>query len=321
MLNHSLFKPLLFMGAGNLLHATRTRRMDQLGGLAKKMPKTFALMALGAVAICGLPPLNGFVSELLIYMGLFQTVGRDSAMTSAWAALAAPALAIIGALAVGAFVKLIGVIFEGSPRSRVGDHARDPAATMLAPMVLLAAACAAIGFIPALFMPTIDRAVAIWDATPSQSGATIASLIPLRWFSCAALALTALLLTGALIIRHWRQRRPLRSAGTWDCGYALPIPSAQYTGSSFAQMLVMLAGWALKPRTQSVSDATLFPARAYFSAEVPDTVLDRALLPVFSFAGRVMSLARHIQRGSAQMYVLYMLTILLALLMFAGWTK
>src|SRR5206468_7179477 len=112
VLNHSLFKPLLFMSAGSILHATRTRQVDLLGGLAKTMPVTFAFAAVGAIAICGLPPLNGFVGEFLIYTGLFRAASGDGAGgTFAWAALAAPALAMIGALAVATFVKLLGIVF------------------------------------------------------------------------------------------------------------------------------------------------------------------------------------------------------------------
>src|SRR5437899_7401270 len=124
VLNHSLFKPLLFMGAGAVLHAAHTREMDLLGGLGKTMPRTFVLFLVGAIAICGLPPLNGFVSEIFLYLGLFRTVGAKSGGVG-WAALAAPALALVGALAVGSFVRLLGTVCAGSPRSDSSAHAHD----------------------------------------------------------------------------------------------------------------------------------------------------------------------------------------------------
>ena len=120
VLNHSLFKPLLFMGAGGVLHATHTREMDLLGGLGKRMPRTFVLFLIGAVAICGLPPLNGFVSELFLYMGFFKTAVATSGVWG-WVGLAAPALALVGALAVASFVKLLGAVFAGVARSGARD--------------------------------------------------------------------------------------------------------------------------------------------------------------------------------------------------------
>jgi hydrogenase-4 component B len=320
MLNHSLFKPLLFMGAGSILHETRTRRMDLLGGLAKKMPRTFVLFVFGAVAICGLPPFNGFVGELLIYLGLFRTAGIDAGRTCSWAILAAPALAMIGALAVSAFVKLIGVVFEGSPRSRAGEHARDPCLPMLAPMIFLAACCVMIGLLPMAVMPLINAAVTSWDARPAQSGLSIGNLLPLPWLSAAAIALMASVLIGVLILRRWRRHHPPAAAGIWDCGYIRPAATMQYTASSFAQFPVSMFAWAIFPRRLISGLYGVFPRQSRMTAYTPDTVLDSALLPVLSRSQAVLSLARPIQRGPVQIYVLYILTILIALLVFAGWT-
>ena len=114
--NHALFKALLFLGAGSVIHATHTREIDHLGGLAKAMPWTALCFLVGAVAICGLPPLNGFVSEFLIYLGLFGTLGGRGRASFAGAAFAAPALALIGALAVACFVKVYGAVFLGTAR-------------------------------------------------------------------------------------------------------------------------------------------------------------------------------------------------------------
>lgn len=321
VLNHSLFKPLLFMGAGNILDGTRTRQINLLGGLAKTMPKTLKLMTLGAIAICGLPPLNGFVSELLIYIGLFHTASVSVGKVCLWAALAAPALAMIGALAISTFVKLLGVVFAGSPRTRAAENSHDPGMSMLGPMTLLAICCVVIGLAPAALTPLAERAVAVWDSRPWQMGVSIRGLVPLHWFSCAGIALVAAAFGGVVALREWRRRRPTAVAGTWDCGYARPQSTMQYTGSSFSQMLGTLFGWVLLPRRVTVGPTGLFPDRSRFKSETPDPVLDRSLLPVFSLAERVLSWARPIQRGPVQVYLLYLLSALLLLLLFAGWTK
>ncbi len=125
--NHGAFKSLLFFGSGSILHATGTREMSRLGGLARTMPWTAGLFALGAIAVAGLPPLNGFVSEWLIYLGLFDTVTTRT--TPAWAAApAAILLAMAGAFALAAFAKACAVIFLGTPRRAVAQASRlcDP---------------------------------------------------------------------------------------------------------------------------------------------------------------------------------------------------
>jgi hypothetical protein len=150
---------------------------------------------------------------------------------------------------------------------------------------------------------------------------SIQRLVPLHWFSLAALAAIAAAIFGAILLRRLRQLRPPAAAGTWDCGYARPRPTMQYTGSSFAQMLAGLFGWVLLPRRALAGVIGLFPGRSQFSGDTPDAVLDRALVPGFSLAERVMALFRPLQRGPVQVYLLYMLTILLTLLLIAGWTK
>ncbi len=146
--NHGLFKGLLFLGAGSVLHATGTRQMSLLGGLWRPMPWTATCFALGAAAICGLPPLNGFVSELLVYLGLFGAVDARG-VAAAGAVPAAILLGVTGALALACFVKVTGVVFLGLPRSPKTDRAHECGWFMRGPMIGLAAACVVIGPAPA----------------------------------------------------------------------------------------------------------------------------------------------------------------------------
>lgn len=318
-LNHSLFKPLLFMGAGNILHAAHTRQIDLLGGLAKTMPRTFGLVMIGALAICGLPPFNGFVSEFLIYIGLFRTAATGTGKVWIWAALSAPALALIGALAVSTFVKLLGAVFLGTSRTHSADRAHDPGALMIAPMSFLSLCCAVIGVAPAMIAGFVQRAVDVWDPALPNTGVSIRTLVGLNWISLFALLLIVAAIGGAMAIRAWHRGQPSASAGTWDCGYVRPTARMQYSGSSFAQMLTDLFAWVLLPRKRVVTPSSLFPDRAQFSTDIPDTVLDRGVLPAFSLTERVISWARPIQRGRVQVYLLYVLIALLALLLFGAW--
>jgi len=140
--NHGLFKGLLFLAAGSVIHATRTREIDRLGGLLKPMPRTGLAFLVGATAISGLPPLNGFISELLIYVGLFRATTAGSGRLWIAAALSAAGLALIGALAVACFVKVFSAVFLGVPRSEATARAHEANWKMTAPMGVLALLCA-----------------------------------------------------------------------------------------------------------------------------------------------------------------------------------
>ncbi|HEY6002684.1 MAG TPA: proton-conducting transporter membrane subunit, partial [Anaeromyxobacter sp.] len=158
VVNHALFKSLLFLGAGTIHHSTGTREMDLLGGLAKRLPATTLFFAVGAAAISGLPPLNGFVSEWLVYLGFLDALRRPSGDLLAFAALGAPVLALVGGLAAACFAKVVGVVFLGTARSAHAEKAHEAPAAMLGPMAALALACAAIGLVPAAVLPALARA-------------------------------------------------------------------------------------------------------------------------------------------------------------------
>ena len=158
VLNHAIFKSLLFMGAGVVLKNTGTRTIDVLGGLIKRMKITGTTFLIGSLAISGLPPFNGFVSELFIYLGAFRGVALDrSAFVLSLAAIVG--LAIIGGLAMALFTKVVGVVFQGEPRSEAAAAAGEKGPAMLIPMMILATACILIGVFPRLFFIMSLKAV------------------------------------------------------------------------------------------------------------------------------------------------------------------
>ena len=203
--NHSLFKSLLFFSAGSVIHARHTREIDALGGLARAMPWTAGSFLLGAVAICGLPPLNGFVSEFLIYVGLFGTLGIGSGQGLPAAAFAVPALAMTGALAVACFVKVFGVVFLGVSRSPEPHRVQESSWSMIVPSCVLAACCVLIGLAPTLVAPMLDQAITGWTAQPLAAASTLIEVAPLAKLSLASIVLTALLIVGAALLA-WRLR-------------------------------------------------------------------------------------------------------------------
>ena len=305
--NHGLFKSLLFLGAGSVLHATGTREMSRLGGLWRTLPWTAALFALGAAAISGLPPLNGFVSEWLVFLGLFDAVNARG-VVALGAVPAVVLLAMTGALALACFTKVCGVVFLGAPRSAAGARARECGPAMRAPMLVLAAACVAIGLAPAAFWPALMRAAAAWnpawrDAAPPASLAAIGA---------ANVTLTLLAVAAALLLWRVTRRRGLRRAPTWDCGYAAPTPRMQYTAGSFAGIIVEWFAWILRPRRHDHRPEGPFPHPAAREEHTPEVVLEEVVTPAGSLVMRIALAARRLQHGRVQAYLLYVLAALLA---------
>jgi len=306
--NHGLFKSLLFLGAGSVLHATGTREMSRLGGLWRAMPWTAGFFALGAAAISGLPPLNGFVSEWLVYLGLF-----DAALTrgsSAWAAIpAAIFLGVTGALALACFVKVCGVVFLGAPRTEAAARAHECGPGMRGAMGVLAVACVAIGLAPAFFWMPIARAVAAWQ--PAWAGTqTPAPLATIGNFHIVLATLCAVAAWGL-----WRlsRRRGIVRSLTWDCAFATPSARMQYTAGSFAGILTEWFAWILIPMRHGHPPEKLFPTEAAWCAHTPETVLERVVQPASGVVMRLALAARRVQHGTVQAYLLYLLIGLAAL--------
>jgi len=314
--NHSLFKSLLFFNAGAIIHAMETREIDLMGGLAKRLPHVMALFAVGAVAICALPPLNGFVSELLIYVGLFRTLGDGAETGMPAAALAAVALAMTGALAVACFVKVLGAVFLGAPRSEAAEHAHEPSATMMASMAALACGCAGLGLFPLAAAPLLESATRAWT---SQAGTgSLAAAAPLGRLTLAGFALAGLVAVLLLVLKVALRPQTVREGLTWDCGYARPTARMEYTGSSFGDFLVELTTFLLWPKKFRTSLRGLFPRPSGFKSVVPDTVLDRLVVPAFRAIGQRLPRLRVLQQGQTHVYVLYILIVMIVLLVWCG---
>ena len=311
VVNHGLFKSLLFFSAGSVIHATGTREMDRLGGLLKTMPAAGLGFLAGAVAICGLPPLNGFVSEWLLYLGLLSTLPAGAGPGWIWGAFAVPLLALVGALALACFVKAFGSVFLGQPRSEAVASGREPA-LMVVPMAVLALLCAGIGLYPLAVVPFLEKAAAVAAPELASRLPRLPSLAPLGALGLFGLGLTAFFAAVGLVLV--RRTRRSRRAPTWDCGYAAPTARMQYTSSSFASWTVGFFRWALRPRATTPVITRLFPPSERYESHVSDTVLDRFLVPSLAFGARLASWGRYLQRGLVQIYILYILLTIVTLL-------
>jgi formate hydrogenlyase subunit 3/multisubunit Na+/H+ antiporter MnhD subunit len=319
VLNHALFKSLLFLGAGAVAHATGTREIDRLGGLLRRMPVTGATFLVGAAAISGLPPLNGFVSELLIYLGSFHGLLAARGMPSAAVAslLVIGSLALIGGLAAACFTKAFGVVFLGEPRSRDGEAAQEVAASLRFPMVILAAACVLIGLLGPL-MPSLVGPAAAVLVPAGMPGAGSAGLALGKLALAGVCYGSLILLGGAIGLTLLRRRllagRPVAQTGTWDCGYVAPTARMQYTASSFAQPLVGLFHVLLRTKVQSHRPEGMFPQRAGLHTETRDLFRERMYAPLFAGFRRTALWLHGLQQGRIQLYVLYIAIVLIVLL-------
>ena len=308
-LNHALFKSLLFLGAGSVIHATGTREIDRLGGLARPMPVTAATFVIGSAAIVGLPPLNGFVSEWVVYQALFRGGSAHDAMQLA--VVGAALLALVGALALACFAKVVGVLYLGTPRDAVATAAHEPAPGMVRPLVGLAAACIAIGLFPIAVVPPALRVGSLvaglprGAGVPGDAGAGAATVF--------AVGLTVSLLVAWALRRAFGRREAPLAGPTWACGFAAPTPRMAYTASSFAAPLLGAFRSVAGVRTERTAQR--------FATHAIDPVLDRIILPAWHGVRAAATGLRAIHRGGLSLYLVYVgaaAVIVLLYLMAAG---
>jgi len=315
--NHGLFKTLLFLNSGAIIHAAHTREMDKMGGLGKKMPHSMALFAIGALGICALPPLNGFASEWLVYIGLFRTLGLDGSLGYPALSVGAVALSLVGALAVAGFVKIFSVIYLGMPRVAGTERAKDPGLSMIIPMLMMAFGCIVIGLFSFLTFPLLNSAVGIWSGMP-ETHISISAFAPSLWISLIGLTLIISFGLAFILWNRFQSKNRIPRRGTWDCGYAAPTARMQYTGSSFGQSLVRFFRFLLWPRYKQPFIKALFPSKQSFSREVPDVILDRGFLPGFHYVQVKLRKLHIIQQGNTHLYILYIGFILLFLVVYGA---
>lgn len=308
VLNHAFFKPLLFFGAGSIMHAVGSREIDLMGGLSPRMPRTAFLCLVGSVAICGLPPFNGFASEFLLYLGFF---GEATGPTP-YLALAAPVLALVGGVAVVSFVKLYGMVFLGAPHSDKARSAHESGGAMLLPMGVLALLCAGAGVFPSAFtalaLPVLPTVV------PAAAGFPGPSLSP-WWFAWVAGALLAVGGGLALFLKGRVRRFESATGPTWGCGYLAPTARMQYTGTSFSSLFTSFFRGVIRTRVACAPVSGVAPASVRLSYRPEETLLERVLEPLFSTAGTAFSFLMRVQHGQVQIYICYIFATLLLLML------
>lgn len=321
-LNHAVFKGLLFLGAGSMMHATHTKNMEDMGGLIKSMPYTGLFFLIGSVSICALPPFNGFVSEWLTYQALLLGFNAPSITSKIISPLGGAALALTGALAAACFVKAFGISFLGVPRSRHAQDAKESSASMIAGMAILALLCLLAGIFPGTVINIISPSVISLtgsDGNISYKGflsvsQTFSSLAP-------AAILISMLCIGvavALFVIAFGKRKTVY-ADSWDCGMPSLTSRMQYTATAFTKPIRLIFKRIYLPKRElSISYILkpLFVKSLKYSGEITPFFERYMYEPLTSFIRTAAAKARLLQSGNLNLYLGYILITLMLLLIF-----
>jgi NADH:ubiquinone oxidoreductase subunit 5 (subunit L)/multisubunit Na+/H+ antiporter MnhA subunit len=320
VLNHSLFKSLLFYSAGAVYQQTHTRDMDKLGGLIRKMPKTGILFLIGAIAIGGIPPFNGFLSEFIIYCGLLNGIESSNISEITLMVLSFAGLSIIGGISILTFTKTFGTIFLGSPRQVLKHEPHEVSTIMLVPQYIVLGGMLSIAFFPGYFLKITGRVLAgifpsaIYMVDVNQYSYVVV-LQQISFYS-------VLLIIGIGLIYFLRSlfsaKKELKYEQTWGCGYVAPTPKIQYTGKSFSKSLGKLFHFVLieKKVYNELKPGEVFPHIRKYTSYYLDFFEQRIIHPVIQQLQYFIDLFKFVQNGKVQAYVFY--GILFILIVFIG---
>jgi hydrogenase-4 component B len=328
VLNHAMYKGLLFMGAGAVLHASHERNMEHLGGLIRFMPWTAALFLIGCLSISALPPFNGFVSEWLTYQAFLLSPALESPILNLLIPLGAALLALSSALAAAAFVKAFGITFLGHPRRRHHTHVHEVDGYMRAGMLLAALSCLALGIFPAYVIGWMD------DITRELVGATISSsasgfgwmwLTPIahdRASYSAPLAFAGILVVVVVtyLLLHARAGA-IHRAPLWDCGFEKITERMQYTATSFSMPLRRIFGYlfSIKEDVRQLPQPQhpAYPERLHYHLRIRDRFWGWLYTPVVDASFWISRKVGLLQQGRIQVYLIYSFVTIIVLLIFS----
>ncbi len=328
VLNHSLFKSLLFFGAGAVLTATGERDMEHLGGLIHRMPQTAFVFLVGCAAISALPPLNGFVSEWLTFQAILISPQLPSWGLKFLVPAVGALLALSAALAAACFVKAFGVTFLGRPRTEAAKTAHETDRCSLAAMFFLAALCLVAGIVPGLFIDALAPVVKglLGDRMPAQTGVEWLSIVPIaegRSSYNGLLVFLFMAISGALaaFAIHRLASDRLRRGPAWDCGYPDPSPATQYTASSFAQPIRRVFGSVVFHAREQVDMPAPGDRRpAQLTVTLHDPVWDTLYAPIAGGISFAADRLNHLQFLTIRQFLsLVFAALVILLLVLALW--
>ena len=325
VLNHAIFKGLLFLGAGSVAMATGTREIERFGGLLRRMPWTGLFFLIGAMAISGLPLLNGFPSEWLTFQALLLGFTSTPGMVRLNFPLAGAMLALTSALAAACFVRAFGISFVALPRSQSAAEAKESPWAMLVPQALLATLCLSFGLFPGVVLEALGSVMASLPGLEPRedmalSGWGMAS--GLGRFDHVVPSMLGVALLGSLAAAWFltKRRARTRRVPTWGCGGEL-TPRTEYTATAFSKPLMMIFRAVYRP-TQEVEAlaevSPYFPREVRYRAEIEPTFERYVYTPLARAVLRLANGMKVLQAGSLHAYLAYVLVLAVILLMWLG---
>src|SRR5213083_1032652 len=316
-LNHAAFKALLFLGAGAVVHATATRNMEEMGGLIKRMPWTAACFLVGSAAIAALPPLNGFVSEWLTFVVLFQSRHLDAVGLNLVFILGIASLALTSGLAMACFVKAFGITFLALPRSDAAARAHEAPPVMRTAMVTLAVACVALGLGATLVVPALGAVAAsvLGTAPPATVGDWLTLRVSGGYASLSTLAIAVALAVSLLVplvaLPLMRASRRTRDYETWGCGRIVQTARMEYTATAFAYPFKRVFDFFYRPTKhldiEFHPESRFFVERIEYENPARSIFHDWLYRPALDVLRAGARAARTLQSGSANLYLAYIL--------------
>lgn len=310
ILNHSIFKMLLFFASGNIYLKTHIRDIEKMGGLIKKMPLTSALFLIGAVAICGLPPLNGFISEFLIYAGMVITLPTHDLASFMAIIIALSALALIGTMAILCFTKAFGVMFLGEARSEEvrNIQGREEKTTTI-PLIVMAILIFLIGLFPQHFIILVlSPSIELLKMSPDVAILNH-TLEFMRVISILFLGFVCLI--GVLYVVKHILTKNTKTHNTWGCGYDRINERMQYGASSYADLFITTLKPLFKRIPHIKKPKEIFPKSAYYEMEIEDIEEAYVVKPLIKLDEKILSKFERIQDGNMQHYILFGLIFLI----------
>jgi hydrogenase-4 component B len=305
-LNHSLFKSVLFYSAGNIYQSVHTVNIEFLGGLLKKMPRTALLFLIAAVAICGLPPLNGFISEFLILGGLYNWVFSANLLSLIVIVVAIGGLILIGGLAILCFTKAFSIVFLGNSRN-VQTEIHERGTWQLIPLYIAVALMVLIGLYPSLFLRALARPVNLYTHNivfnlNLLKVEAIDSLQTINWMFLGLILLVTLLI---FLGRLMKRKNSIKSGPTWGCGYSAAGSKLQYTAGSYVRSYSKLAKPLLDLRKRDEGIVEVFPGDKHFKTDPYDKIEKVFIDKPLGLMSRISDLFLFLQNGHLQRYILY----------------
>ena len=317
MLNHSLFKSLLFYSAGSGYQQTGTLDVEKICGLIKKMPHTAGLFLIAALAICGLPPLNGFISEFLIFSGLFAGLKSDSFSFSLFILTAIAALVTIGGLAIICFTKAFGVVFLGTERERFHTEPKEVPFLMLFPKYMVAFMIVSIGIFPQFFLWLLKNPVSLFvpNILNNSNGYFINQVAILSKIGMIGILILSLIFIVYGIKKYFEKTKVVTVSSTWGCGYVVPNPKMQYTASSFVKTYSNLIEPILSMHKSDVVLDQVFPGQKEYSSHNYDKLEFYLIDKNLKWLRKILLKLNFLQNGHIHFYILYGLFFIMLMIL------